>query len=196
MSLMLLRLLITGLFLFASVSASAHEASGVADGFNSGFLHPLLGWDHVAAMIAVGLWGAILGNPALWVLPVVFPVVMAIGGAMGVIAIPLPGVELGIAISALVLGLMVVFAIRPPLWIAAVLVGAFAIFHGHAHGTELPHAANSLAYSMGFVICTGLLHLCGIAFGSLQRWPAGQVLVRAGGAAIALAGVSFLLRAI
>ena len=184
-------LMVAILLLFASV-ANAHEGAGVAGGFYSGFLHPVLGWDHVAAMVAVGLWGAFLGNPAIWILPVVFPLVMAFGGAIGVAGIELPAVETGIATSAVILGAMVAFAARPPIWVAAVIVGAFAIFHGHAHGTELPAAANPLAYSLGFVIATGLLHLCGIAFGLLVRWPAGTVLVRAGGGVIALAGVGFL----
>jgi urease accessory protein len=179
------------LLIFSSI-ASAHEGGGVVGGFTSGFLHPLLGWDHVAAMVAVGLWGAFLGNPAIWILPVVFPLVMAIGGALGVLGIPLPAVEVAIAASAVVLGLMVAFATRPPIWVAAVLVGAFAIFHGHAHGTELPNAANPLAYSLGFVIATGLLHLSGIAFGLLVRWPMGKFAVQAGGGVIALAGVGFL----
>ena len=189
------------MFLFAALllaaqTAYAHEASGVAGGFASGFMHPILGWDHVAAMVAVGLWGAVLGPPAIWILPVVFPLVMAFGGALGVAGIPLPGVEIGIAISALVLGSMVLFAARPPLWLAAVVVGAFAIFHGHAHGTELPHAVSPLAYSLGFVLSTGMLHMCGIAFGLLARWKSGVLIVRAGGGVIALAGVLFLARAI
>ena len=189
------------MFLFAALllaaqTAYAYEASGVAGGFASGFMHPILGWDHVAAMVAVGLWGAVLGPPAIWILPVVFPLVMAFGGALGVAGIPLPGVEIGIAISALVLGSMVLFAARPPLWLAAVVVGAFAIFHGHAHGTELPHAVSPLAYSLGFVLSTGMLHMCGIAFGLLARWKAGVLIVRAGGGVIALAGVLFLARAI
>lgn len=170
----------------------AHETTGLAGGFYSGFLHPILGWDHVIAMVAVGLWGAFLGNPAIWILPVVFPLVMAFGGALGVAGVPIPAVETGIASSAVVLGLMVALAVRPPLWVAAVIVGAFAIFHGHAHGTELPEAANPLAYSLGFVLATGMLHVGGIAFGLLVRWPAGRWAVRAGGAVIALAGVGFL----
>lgn len=186
-----LLLLIAGLGL-ASGNALAHEAAGDGSGFMAGMLHPLNGWDHMSAMVAVGLWGAFLGAPALWLLPVVFPVVMALGGALGVIGVPLPAVETGIAASALLLGLMVALAQRPPLWVAAALVGIFAIFHGHAHGTELPHAASPLAYSLGFVMSTGLLHLAGIAFGTLVRWPAGQVVVRAGGAGIALAGLGFL----
>jgi urease accessory protein len=106
--------------------------------------------------------------------------------------VPIPAVETGIATSAVVLGLMVALAARPPLWVAAVLVGAFAIFHGHAHGAELPAGADAVAYSAGFVIATGLLHLCGIAFGALAAWPMGRIAVRTAGGAIALAGVAFL----
>lgn len=183
---------IATLILVFSNMAHAHEATGIAGGFISGFLHPIYGWDHVVAMVAVGLWGAFLGAPAIWILPVVFPLVMAFGGALGVIGVPVPAVETGIAASALVLGIMVAFAIRPPIWIAAIIVGIFAIFHGHAHGTELPNAANPLAYSVGFVLSTGLLHLSGIAFGLLVKWPAGKIAVQAGGGLIALAGIGFL----
>ncbi len=172
--------------------AVAHEAVGITGGLVSGLLHPLFGLDHVVAMVAVGLWGAFLGAPAIWVLPVVFPVVMALGGALGVVGIPIPYVELGIAGSAVVLGLMVALAARPPLWIAAVLVGAFAVFHGHAHGTELPNAANPFAYSVGFVVATGLLHVAGIAFGMLTRWEIGKLGVRIAGGIIALAGSYFM----
>jgi len=185
-------LLMVLILLVFSAVAGAHEGGGIAGGFYSGFVHPILGWDHVAAMVAVGLWGAFLGNPAIWVLPIVFPMVMAIGGALGVAGIPLPAVETGIATSAVVLGLMVALAARPPLWVAALIVAVFAIFHGYAHGAELPEAANPLAYSLGFVIATGLLHLSGIAFGLLARWPAGRLAVRTGGGLIALAGVGFL----
>ncbi len=182
----------TILVLMLSGVAYAHEGAGISGGFIAGFSHPLLGWDHVAAMVAVGLWGAFLGNPAIWILPVVFPLVMAFGGALGVIGIPIPSIETGIAVSAIVLGAMVAFAVRPPIWIAAVLVAVFAIFHGHAHGTELPGAANPLAFSAGFVISTGLLHLSGIAFGLLVRWPAGKIAVQTCGVLISLAGVGFL----
>ena len=182
-------------FALATPLAQAHEGAGLAGGFMSGFAHPLLGWDHVIAMLAVGLWGAFLGAPALWLLPVVFPLVMAAGGALGVLGVPLPAVEVGIAVSAIALGGVVAGALRPPLWVAALLVALFAIFHGHAHGTELPQAANPLAYSLGFVVATGLLHLTGIALGLLTRWPAGRIAVRGMGAGIALLGVLFLARA-
>lgn len=187
-----LSLLIAVFFISYASLTNAHEGAGIAGGFISGFLHPIFGWDHVAAMVAVGLWGAFLGAPAIWILPIVFPLVMAFGGSLGVMGVPIPAVEMGIAVSAVVLGAMVAFAVRPPILIAAVIVGAFAIFHGHAHGTELPNAANPLAYSIGFVLSTGLLHLSGIAFGLLVRWPAGKVAVRAGGGLIAIAGVGFL----
>ncbi len=182
---------ITVAFTLFSEIALAHQG-GVIGGFTSGFTHPILGWDHVIAMVAVGLWGAFLGMPAIWVLPVVFPLVMAFGGALGVLGIPVPSIETGIAVSSIVLGLMVAFAVRPPIWIAAVIVAAFAIFHGHAHGTELPGAANPVTYSLGFVIATGLLHLLGIAFGLLVRWPLGKIAVQAGGGVIAVLGVGFL----
>jgi urease accessory protein len=173
-------------------TASAHVEGGLAGGFASGFAHPILGADHIAAMVAVGLWGAFLGTPAIWLLPIVFPLVMALGGILGIVRVPLPGVEIGIAASALVLGAMVALAVKPHLAVAAVLVGAFAIFHGYAHGAELPDGSNAVAYSAGFVIATGLLHLCGIAIGLLTRWPAGVFAVRAAGSAIAVAGLVFL----
>jgi urease accessory protein len=181
------------LLLLAVACAPAFAHTGSASGgFAGGFAHPLFGPDHVVAMVAVGLWGAFLGAPAIWLLPIVFPLVMAFGGIIGILGVPLPGVEIGIAVSAIVLGLMVALAARPPLWIAAVLVGDFAIFHGYAHGGELPAGADAVAYFVGFVVATGMLHLTGIAFGLLARWPAGRIAVRAAGGAIALAGVAFL----
>ena len=180
------------LFMAASSIADAHTGAGISGGFSSGFMHPILGWDHVIAMVAVGIWGAFLGGRAIWILPVTFPLVMAFGGAMGIAGIPLPSVETGIALSAIALGSMVAFAARPPIWVAALIVGIFAIFHGYAHGAELPNAVNPLAYSLGFVFSTGLLHLSGIALGLLVRWPIGKIVVRAIGSMIALAGVGFL----
>lgn len=175
-----------------SLPAMAHEGTGLAGGFLSGLKHPVLGPDHVVAMVAVGLWGAILGSPAIWVLPLVFPLVMAFGGALGVLGVPIPAVEVGIAASGLVLGLMVALWIRAPLWIAAVIVGIFAIFHGHAHGTELPNAANAFAYAIGFVISTGVLHMVGIGLGALHKLPKGDLAIRGAGGLIALAGAAFL----
>jgi urease accessory protein len=172
--------------------ALAHTGEDVS-GFVSGFFHPLFGWDHIAAMFAVGLWGAFLGRPAIYLLPIIFPLVMAVGGALGIAGVPLPAVEAGIAASALVLGLCVLMAAQPPLWIAAIAVGFFALFHGHAHGTELPHAANPFGYAAGFVFATGILHLTGIAFGTITNSAAGRIIVRGAGALIALAGIVFLV---
>lgn len=177
--------------LFATATA-AHTGDASGAGFVTGFLHPVLGWDHVAAMIAVGLWGAFLGSPAIWVLPVAFPLVMALGAAAGTIGLPLPGIETGIAASALIIGLAVALAVKPPLWVAAVTVAVFAIFHGHAHGTEMPEATDPLAYALGFVLATGMLHLAGIVFGLLTTHPAGQIAVRAAGGVIAIGGLGFL----
>lgn len=180
-----------------ALPAAAHTGpAGMANGFLAGLLHPVSGLDHVLAMLAVGLWGAQLGRPALWVLPVAFPLLMAGGGFLGLIGLNLPGVEVGIALSAIVLGLAVLTALRPPLALAALLVGLFALFHGHAHGTELPAGADGLVYSAGFVIATGLLHAVGIGLGLLQRLPHGRLALRGMGAAISLAGLVFLRGAI
>lgn len=177
---------------FVAPVALAHSEEGVTGGLVSGLLHPVLGADHLVAMVAVGLWGAQLGPPAIWLLPIVFPVIMACGALIGVAGVPMPMVEYGIAGSALVIGLMVALSLRPLLWIAAIVVGAFAVFHGHAHGTEIPSAANPLAYGVGFVTSTGLLHLAGILIGTLVRWPAGKIAVRACGAGVAAVGAGFL----
>jgi len=187
------RLPIVFVALLLATPAFAHTGEG-SGGFLAGLAHPVFGPDHVVAMIAVGLWGAFLGAPAIFLLPIVFPLVMAFGGVLGMLGAPLPAVETGIASSAIVLGVMVALAARPPLWIAAVLVGAFAIFHGYAHGRELPDGADAVAYSAGFVIATGLLHLTGIAFGLLTRWPAGRLVVRGAGGVIALVGLAYLGR--
>ena len=184
------------LLLLFAMPAFAHVQQGQAQGLVTGLMHPVSGIDHVLAMIAVGLWGAQLGNPALWLLPVTFPMVMSMGALMGLLGIPLPGIEIGIALSAILLGVMVFGELRPKLVIAAALVGFFAIFHGHAHGTELPAGQSGLLYSMGFVIATGCLHGIGIALGLVHRWPAGRLALRGAGAFIAFMGVMFLWRAL
>ncbi len=181
------------LWLLSCATAFAHsDTASLQGGFVSGFMHPISGLDHVVAMLAVGLWGAFLGKPALWILPITFPLVMAFGGALGVAGVPIPFIETGIALSDIVLGLVVLFALRPPLWVAGLTVGFFAIFHGYAHGVELPNAANPLIYSIGFVIATGLLHLVGIAIGELKHLSFGEMIVRAGGALISMIGLGFL----
>ncbi|MCP3368061.1 HupE/UreJ family protein [Bradyrhizobium cajani] len=172
--------------------AFAHEQAGVAGGLVSGLLHPATGIDHLIAMVAVGIWGAQLGAPAIWVLPITFPLVMAVGGVLGIMRVPLPMPEVAIALSALILGVAVASRLRLPFAAAAAIVAVFAIFHGHAHGAELPGSANPLAYGVGFVTATGLLHLCGIAIGTLTRWPAGERIIQGLGAGIAGLGCYFL----
>ncbi|MCK1383260.1 HupE/UreJ family protein [Bradyrhizobium sp. 21] len=193
MSWRILRALSTATAIFLLTQpALAHDQAGVPGGLLSGLLHPVTGVDHLIAMVAVGIWGAQLGPPAIWVLPITFPIVMAIGGVLGVLRIPLPMPEMVIAMSALVLGLAVASRLRLPFSAAAAIVGVFAVFHGHAHGAELPGSANPLAYGVGFVTATGLLHLCGIGIGSLTRWPAGERVIQALGAGIAGLGCYFL----
>ena len=190
----LLRITLCASILLAlPVSTFAHPQSGLAVGFKSGFLHPLSGLDHILAMVSVGIWGAQLGKPAIWLLPVTFPMVMAFGGVVGVRGVPLPGVEVGVALSALVLGLMIALSARPPLWCAAVIVGIFAIFHGYSHGTELPHAAQPLAFGIAFVLATGMLHVFGILLGTIHRWPFGARILRLAGVGVACASI-FLVR--
>lgn len=176
--------------------AFAHDESGVVGGFVSGFLHPLSGFDHALAMIAVGLWGAILGRPLVAVLPVVFPLTMAFGGALGVAQLPIPPVELGIAVSVITLGVLVALSVRAHIIVACAVVAAFAIFHGYAHGQEAPSVADPVGYSAGFVFSTGLLHLVGIAIGALRPLPNGAAAVRAGGGLIAISGLWFAWKAV
>lgn len=182
------------LFLTSFPPAIAHDA-GVGDGgsFVAGFTHPLYGLDHVAAMVAVGIWGAFLGAPAIWLLPVLFPLVMALGGALAISGLSLPMIEPGIALSSVVLGLSIVAAWRAPLALAGAIVAVFAICHGYAHGAEIPHAANPVGYAAGFVLATGMLHLLGILFGTLSDRPEGAMVLRGSGAMIALAGAGFLI---
>ena len=175
---------------------SAHEAGGEAAGLAEGFMHPISGLDHVLAMVAVGLWGAQLGAPALWLLPVAFPLVMAIGGFLGLIGVPIPGIEMGIAASAIALGVLVALEAKLPLVLAVVVVGFFAVFHGHAHGTELPEGENAALYSIGFVISTGCLHGVGILLGLIHKWQIGAVIIRVAGVAVAAGGGYFLWRAL
>lgn len=176
--------------------AFAHTEGDHVNGFLTGLSHPIGGWDHILAMIAVGLWGALLGPPALWILPIAFPIAMAAGGMLGLVGIPLPAVEIGIAVSSLVLGLLILGNMRMSLAIAIPLVMVFAVFHGHAHGTELSPGADAVLYSLGFVIATGLLHALGIGIGAIDRLPAGRTAVRALGGGVLLGGVYFLLGAV
>lgn len=182
--------------LLVPLTALAHVDGGAAGGFLSGLSHPISGLDHVLAMVAVGLWGAQLGAPAIWLLPVAFPIMMAFGGLLGLSGIELPAVELGIALSAVILGALILGAIRLPLAAALLVVGFFAIFHGHAHGTEMTAGQSAILYSIGFVIATGLLHAAGIAIGLIHRWDTGRVALRGAGAVVMAGGVFFLWSAL
>ncbi|MDP3677396.1 MAG: HupE/UreJ family protein [Novosphingobium sp.] len=185
-----------GLALVSAEPALAHEGTVLAGGFGAGFLHPLSGPDHMLAMIAVGLWGAILGRPLLVALPTLFPLAMAFGGVLGIVGMAIPPVEIGIAASVLVLGLMILFAVRAAVPVACAVVAGFALFHGYAHGQELPAATDPVSYSAGFMLATGLLHLAGIGLGMIRFASGGQVALRSAGGAISLAGIWFLAGAI
>lgn len=179
----------------SATPALAHSGTGLAGGFAAGFGHPFGGFDHMLAMVAVGLWGAFLGRPLIAALPMVFPGMMAVGGAMGIAGVPLPPVEIGIAVSVLVLGLLIAGAVRLGVVPACLIVAGFAVFHGYAHGLELPSAADPLGYSLGFVVATGLLHLGGIALGLVAGSPRGALVVRGLGGAIAVMGGVFIAAA-
>ena len=172
-----------------ATSVYAHTGEESANGFLAGVLHPLSGFDHLLAMVAVGIWGATLGMPLIWVLPVAFPMLMVVGGILGIVGVPLPFIESGIATSVIVLGAAIALAWRAPLPVAVAIVSAFGVFHGYAHGAELPKAASPAAYVAGFVLCTGALHLAGVAIGTLKSLPKGPQALRASGGLIALAGL-------
>jgi len=181
--------------LLYSHPAAAHTGTGLPGGFISGFIHPFTGLDHLLAMVSVGLWGAFLGRPLIYILPVVFPAMMVVGAIMGMFGVPLPPVEVGIALSVLVLGGSIALSLRAPVWAASLIVAVFAVFHGYAHGKELPSAADPVSYSVGFVLATGLLHVSGICIGLLNDRPHGILITRSAGALIAMLGAWFLFRA-
>lgn len=169
--------------------AHAHTDGMINSGFLHGFAHPLGGFDHILAMVAVGLWAGQLGGAALWRVPLAFVAMLIIGGMAAMLGAPLPIVELGIIGSVVVLGALVALATRLPTWGGMGLVGLFALFHGHAHGAEMPLASEPLLYAGGFVCATVLLHALGMAAGFNLSRSLPARLVRAGGGAIALTGV-------
>lgn len=176
--------------------ALAHAGGALTGGFVSGFSHPLTGFDHLLAMVAVGIWGAFLGRPLVYLLPVIFPTVMAFGGVLAMLGAPAPPVELGIALSVVLLGLAITAAFRAPTWAACVVVGLFGLFHGYAHGLELPTAADPIGYSAGFVLATGMLHVIGIGLGAVKDRRHGLTALRTSGGLIALAGGYYLVQAV
>ncbi|MDB6017325.1 MAG: Ni/Fe hydrogenase [Pedosphaera sp.] len=173
--------------------AQAHHLPGETNGFVGGLNHPVHGWDHILAMVAVGLWASQLGGRALWLVPATFVSLMAAGGMLGMMGVPVPGVETGILVSVLGLGLLIATAARLPLAASMAVVGLFAIFHGQAHGAEIPVAASGLSYGFGFVVSTAGLHACGLGMGLLAQKRFAIPAVRLAGAAIALGGLCLWL---
>lgn len=169
--------------------ACAHTGVGEAGGFVHGLAHPAGGLDHVCAMLAVGLWAAQTGGRSMWAVPLTFVSVMALGGALPMLGVGLPLVEQGIALSVLLLGVLIAASVRLPLTLGGSMVGLFALWHGHAHGTEMPAAASGIGYALGFMLATAMLHAIGIAFGlGMQRLMRAHI-IRAAGASIALCGI-------
>lgn len=180
----------------APAIAFAHPAGGAGHGFGSGFAHPFLGLDHLLAMIAVGIWAGQRGDKALWVLPAAFITAMGVGGALAFFGVGLPGVEAGILASVLVLGALIAGSARLPLLAAASFVAVFALFHGHAHGTEMPQTLSGFSYGAGVSTATALLHVAGVAFpAALHQWSGvqRQAWVRLAGVAIGIGGAALLL---
>lgn len=185
------------IFAFTAFYPGASPDAPSRQGFIGGFLHPIQGVDHRLAMVAVGMWGASLGRPLIWALPVAFPLVMAIGGIMGMHHMPFPSPPVEqtvIALSVLVLGVAVACDWDAPIPVAIAIVSVFAIFHGYAHGREYPGVVAQDAFAAGFVLSTGLLHIAGIAVGWATDFPRGTLLLRAAGAMTALAGLGYLLK--
>jgi urease accessory protein len=181
------------LALLSALPAQAHVMDGPLGGFGSGFGHPLAGFDHLLAMLAVGLWGAQMGGRSVWTLPATFPMIMCVGGIIGMTGVlPDQPIEYGIAVSVIVLGGAIAAAWRAPEWAALVLIAAFALMHGYPHGVLAPRASDPAAFTVGFVVSTGVIHVIGIAIGAALKPIGGGRLVQALGAAISLAGFWFL----
>ena len=176
------------LFLAAAMPAYAHVGIGTTSSFTAGFMHPLSGLDHMTVMIAVGLWAALKGGKAIWAWPAAFVGVMLGGAALGMAHVPVPFVEPGILASVVALGLLVALAIDLPVVAGVAIIGLFALFHGHAHGTEVPENAGGLEYMAGFAVATALLHAVGIATG-LSLGLRFRGLARVAGAACAAIGI-------
>lgn len=167
----------------------AHILPGQASGFTGGFQHPLFGLDHILAMIAVGLWAFQLGGRAVWFVPLTFVSIMAVGGVFGMSGLHVPFVEEGILLSVLILGILIAAAARFPLAVSMAIVGLFALFHGHSHGTEMPLNASGFGYGVGFVLATALLHGCGIGLGAVIVQSTSPKIVRYAGAAVVAGGL-------
>ncbi|MFZ6765443.1 HupE/UreJ family protein [Undibacterium sp. Di26W] len=179
-----------------TLPASAHDSVlHTMNALLDGFLHPFTGFDHLLAMLAIGIWAAQQKHARAWLIPASFPLMMVAGGALALAGIALPGVEHGIAASVVVLGLLISFAVKLPVGAGMAMVSVFAVAHGYAHGQEMPANASALLYGSGFVVATVLIHVIGWMAGkTAQQWMASQ-LPRIAGAGIAMAGVFFLVSA-
>lgn len=182
--------------LLMSFKALAHVEGEGAAGFLVGLLHPALGLDHLLAMLSVGILSAQIGGRALWGVPLTFVGVMVLGALIGGYNFDLPLVEYGIALSVTVLGIALAAEKNMAIVWAMLFVGFFAVFHGHAHGTEMPDVGDPLLYGLGFVLGTAIIHLTGVLIGvASRRIPKGPVLLRFSGAAIAVIGLTMLFGA-
>ena len=182
--------------LFAAIPgvAYAHDGTNLGlGGFLSGIVHPVLGYDHLLAMLSVGIISAQIGGRAIWTVPSTFVTVMAIGGVLGLMNIGLTVTELGIAVSLVILGLVIAAERRIPTLIVMIGVGFFAIFHGYAHGAEMPDTAEPFLYALGFLVGTALIHISGVVIGDISRhYESGKVILRIGGGLISLVGLLFI----
>jgi len=180
---------LAALLLLAATPALAHVGVGSTVSFAAGVAHPLSGLDHITVMVAVGLWAALKGGRALWVWPASFVGVMLIGGALGMAHIAVPFVEPGILASVVALGLMVALAVDLPLWVGAAVIGVFAVFHGHAHGSEVAESVGGIEYMAGFALATTTLHGIGIAFALLMQRASLRPVVRLAGLGCVAIGI-------
>ena len=183
------KILLLFALLLSSTNLFAHPLIGSQSGFSNGFFHPLSGLDHILAMLAVGIWAAQMGGKAKWIIPITFVGIMSVGGMLGMNNISLPFAEIGILVSVIVLGVLILAGVRLPMLVSTVLVGVFALCHGHTHGTELPAAASGVMYAAGFALTTIVLHLSGIGFGTAVNKIANEKIVKFSGALIALMGL-------
>jgi urease accessory protein len=189
MRLILICIVLTGSFVFPTL---AHSVAGQADSFASGVAHPLGGADHILAMVAVGLWGVLAGGRAIWVWPTTFMVAMLAGFAAATVGLRIPFVEPVLWSSIIILGLFVALAVKAPVWLGAAMAGAFALFHGHAHGTEAATAC-IIPYAAGFALATAVLHATGIGLGLFAEGSLGKAGVRAMGGLAVLGGVALVV---
>lgn len=180
------------LVVLAAVPAYAHIGVGAATGFLAGAHHPLSGLDHILAMTAVGIWAASLGGRALWAVPLSFITAMVVGGSLGIGGVPFPFVEFMIGLSVIALGALVALKVKVPVSAGMAIVAAFALAHGHAHGTEMPITASGIEYGAGFVLATAFLHVCGVGLGIVTQKHISPVIARIAGVVIATLGLSIV----